>query len=90
MASNYTDGITNVVINWDDIDGGCNCLMEKAASRVKWEEYNVSSRFIEEVVTSPDLAHDHDPVDTVNTLQLPYLIKAEKYNWPLAKDRSVI
>ena len=21
MASNYTDGITNVVINWDDIDG---------------------------------------------------------------------
>ena len=47
-------------------------------------------RFIEEIVTSPELGDDHQPSGTVPTLQLPCHIKAENYAWPTSRDRNLI
>ena len=43
--------------------------------------------FLEEIVTTPDLGHDHDPVNTYATLQLPHHAKVERHTWPSSSDR---
>ena len=88
------DRTVNDYKSWHQFDnfgeGECNCCMPKKASTTRWECFNQAMRFIEEIVTSPELGDDHQPSGTVPTLQLPCHIKAENYAWPTSKDRILI
>ena len=47
-----------------------------------------SAKFLEEVITVPELGSEHNPANTVPSIQLPHLAKIEEsYSWPTSSDR---
>ena len=47
-----------------------------------------SAKFLEEVITVPELGSEHKPANTVPSIQLPHLAKIEEsQSWPTSSDR---
>ena len=59
-----------------------------SGSRLYKKACSSTAKFLEEVITVPELGSEHKPANTVPSIQLPHLAKIEeRYSWPTSSDR---